>query len=346
MKKLSVTITILLLLIFLGIFSYNTFFKREVKSVKNIILIGWDGTQRDHLYELLDDGKLPNLSKLIKEGSIVDTEITTAETDTKPGWSEILTGYGPEITGVYSNFDYKPIPKGYTIFERLEDYFGKDNIVTMFIGGKINNIGARGPHKICVNCMGRYPDTLGKTRWWEETTKAPTRRPGEERVFEKREGEPYYYAKEGIDVFLTELGAADNVGPEVLRHIEKYKDQRFFAFFHFEEPDEVGHRYGENSKEYSEGIITDDQWLGEIISKLKKVGIYEETVVYVTADHGFDEGTIFHSHAPYTFLATNNKEVTKDGDRKDITPTILWNYGFDVGNILPTLQGEVLISRE
>ena len=349
-SKTTKLIIIFLALFVAGIFIYKNSYVNETTKTsefKNFILVGWDGVQREHLYELLNEGKLPSLEKLIATGSMTDIDITTGETHTKPGWAEILTGYNSDIIGVYNNQSYKPIPRGYTIFERLESYFGKDNITTLFVGGKEYNIGIRGPHKVCANCRGRYSDTLEKTRWTFEDASAPTRVPGEERVFEEREGEPYYYTKDALDVYEAGLASAENVGPKVIDYIEEYKDQRFFAFFQFEEPDEPGHLYGENSQEYSDGIITDDYWLGEIVNKLKELGIYEETLIYVTSDHGFDEGGILHLNAPYVFLATNDPEVTiNKGDRKDVTPTILHRYGIDVNSITPPLHGTSLILYE
>lgn len=340
MKNLNRNILVVFFVILL-IFFFFLFYKKE--NEKNIILIGWDGAQRAHTYSLLEDGKLPNLKNIINEGSIADIDITSS-THTKPGWAEILTGYSPGITGVYTNKEYGPIPKGYTVFERLEDYFGYDNFLTVFIGGKVNNIGSRGPHKICINCITRFPDTREKTMWWEEDTQAPTIQ-GQERFFSQRKGEPYFYTKDSLDIHETSLGTASNVGPKALASLEILKGKRFFAFFHFEEPDEPGHIYGENSKEYSQGIIIDDYWLGEIVSKLKELNMYENTIIYVTADHGFDEGKKSHSVAPFVFLATNDTSFLKDGDRKDVTPTILDNFGIDTSAINPSLNGKSLLSK-
>jgi len=314
----------------------------EKTNFRNVILIGWDGVQREHFNELLNQKKLPNIEKLINVGGIIDIDLTTGETQTKPGWSEILTGYNPSITGVYSNTDYGPIPEGYTVFERLENHFGKENIVTIFIGGKLNNIGARGPHRICINCYKRDPVKFEKTMWWEENTSAPPKEPGKERIFKQRSGEPFYYTKNNIDIYLTGLGNASNVGFEVIKSLEKFKDKRFFAFYHFEEPDEQGHVYGENSEEYSQGIIRDDYWLGMIVAKLKELGIGNETLIYITSDHGFNEGSQEHDNAPYVFLATNDQLVKRNGDRKDITPTILKRYGLNLSAISPSLQGNPL----
>ena len=311
------------------------------KPFKNVLLIGWDGVEREHLYDLLNEFKLKNLQKIIDEGAIVNITATTGKTQTKPGWSEILSGYSPTITGVYSNREYKPIPRGYTIFERLEDHFGKDNIVTMFIGGKINNIGARGKHKICVNCLSRDA-SHEKTYWWLGNTTAPTTG-GSERIFEERDGEPYYYAKESLDVYSVGFGNGSNVFSKAIEYLEDYKDEMLFMFIHFEEPDELGHKHGGFSANYIHGMIKDDYWLGGIISKLKELKIYDETLIYVVSDHGFNIEGYDHWNSPYIFMATNDKAVKINGDRKDIAPTILSRYGFNLEEISPKLEGVPLV---
>lgn len=317
---------------------------KEPQEFKNVILIGWDGARRDVLHRLLKEERLPNLSQLIKKGAIVDIDILDAATETKPGWAEILTGYKSKSLGIQTNLDYKPIPKGYTIFERLGDHFGKENIVTVFLGGKLNNIGARGPHKICVNCLSRYPGTFEKTEWWDQATNAPTYS-GEQRVFEEREGEPFYNLQGSIDLFLNGIGGAQNVGGKAQSVLQQYKDRRFFMFFHFEEPDEPGHKFGEGSREYDEGIITNDHWLGVITAQLRGFGLYEKTLVYVVSDHGFDKGERSHRNAPEIFLATNDPKVKRAGTRIDITPTILDRYGINLGRISPRLHGKSLLDK-
>ena len=116
---------------------------------RNVILFGWDGAQRDHVKECLGRKELPNLQKLIDDGVLVDIDIE-GKTDTKAGWAQILTGYYPEVTGVYSNREYQPIPKGLSIFERLESHFGPDKFVTAAVIGKSGNVGAAGPTKTRV----------------------------------------------------------------------------------------------------------------------------------------------------------------------------------------------------
>jgi hypothetical protein len=305
---------------------------------KRIILIGWDGVQRNHMKELLGSGRLPNLKKFIDRGLLIDIDITCGATETKPGWAQILTGYCPEKTGVYENRKYAPIPKGYTIQERLEKHFGDENIVTVLLSGKRHNLGARGPHSICTNCT--------RGTWFKGEEGVPIEGKGERRLA-KMKGEPYFLSKDNIDFFENGLGTAEHVGQKLNEYIERSRDGRLFIFVEFREPDQpMGHAKGENSREYSEGIIQDDKELGKTMKRLEELGIHEDTLIYITSDHGFDEGGNEHFNAPHVFLATNDKEVAaKAGDRKDIAPTIMHRFGMDIGSITPPLDGRSLLKN-
>ncbi len=101
-------------------------------------------------------------------------------------------------------------------------------------------------------------------------------------------------------------------------------------------------RAGEDSQEYTDGIISDDYWTGKVIARLKALGLSGKTAVYITADHGFDEGLKSHADAPYVFLATTDKGVQRRGLREDIAPTIYDRLGLDPGAMSPALDGHSL----
>ena len=118
------------------------------------------------------------------------------------------------------------------------------------------------------------------------------------------------------------------------------------ALFHFAQPDDIGHVCGENCPIYSASIVAVDEWLGRIVEKLRDLGLYERTLIYVVSDHGYDETKWNHRNAPYTILATNDGSVMRSGDRKDIAPTILERYGIPLkaqGDI-PAVDGYSLYS--
>ena len=270
-------------------------------AATNVILISWDGTQRAHLLDLYDSSLLPNLSSLAQAGTYVSMTITDHATDTKAGHSEMLTGLGPSVTGVYSNGRFQAIPTGLTLFERLKSHFGGDGIATAAITGKRGNL-----YQILENALP------------------------------------------AIDQASIRDAKASVAGPEMLKVLEAYHDRPFFAFFHFSDPDSAGHGYGENSREYTQAIRTCDDWLGEIMAKMRTLGIDGRTRVYVTTDHGFDEGSRTHNNAPATWFVTNDAGASapqgEDADQKDIAPTLLARFGVDLSTLVPALPGQSLLA--
>ena len=317
---------------------------------RNIILFGWDGAQRAHVKECLNRGELPHLQKLIEEGIFVEIDIE-GTTDTKAGWSQILSGYYPEVTGVYSNSQYQPIPKDLSIFERLEAHFGADKFVTVAVIGKSGNVGAAAPEKSKAtdeNQTSQADETKAarkKTAGSQAKQANPGKQPQGNILIDKGvryrviPGQPYYVAKNSMDLFENGLKEDEKVGSRAIELLEKYKDKPFFFFVHFAEVDDAGHEYGENSKEYNDALISNDLWTGRIIGKIRELGLADKTEFYVAADHGFNEDEKEHSFAPYVFLATNNKEVNRNGRRQDVAPTIMEAFGLNLSELEPALDG-------
>lgn len=286
----------------------------------NVIVVGWDGTQIDHLRECYNkelpecaEG-LPNLAALTG-GSIYEMTVTSGGTNTKPGWGQILSGYNAEVMRVFDNLNYRPIPEGYSILEKYQDYFGQTDTVTMFISGKHIQTGGACPGELTVDVHGN--------------------------PLIEEYGQPWCLIKDNLDYFEIDLQENINVGTRSLELLEAHQNDLFFAFFLFHDPDHIGHSAGENSEEYSAMLIDDDMWLGKIVDKLKELGIYNNTVIYVTTDHGFGEGTERHANAPYGFVASNDPGIIRSGDRKDVAPTILERVGISrdaLGNA-PALNG-------
>jgi predicted AlkP superfamily pyrophosphatase or phosphodiesterase len=295
----------------------------------SIVLIGWDGAQRNHVREALDRGELPALRQLSKDGALVAIDIHRT-TDTKAGWTQILTGYQPEVTGVFSNGRYGPIPAGLSVFERLEQAFGPGNIFTGAVIGKKGHVDN---------------DPAG----WERLATGANPGPDEEVItnrngvrFRRAPAKPYFFTSQGMDYWQNGLGENEKVGTAALELIRQHQKAPFFIFIHFADVDHKGHQFGENSKEYNDALISSDLWTGRIVALLKELALYDQTAIYVTADHGFDEGQKNHADAPYVFLATNDPGVMRRGLREDITPTLYDRLGIDTREFNPPLDGRSL----
>ncbi len=310
-----------LILVALALFSTVMFYpamtpqiaKAEQIEQKNVILIGWDGVQRNHLFEMINRGLLGNLTSF-SNNRIFNITVMDHGTDTKAGWTQILTGYKWWKTGVFNNvYWFHSIPPNYTIPERVESYFGGTQVHTGFIVGKLDHMEIQDGTGDTVN--GRY------TR---------------EAIYKN--------LPSGIDVCTNGAKGANVVGPSMLQFLDNNTNNHFFAFLHFSDPDSAGHNPsgGENSVLYEQAIIRCDNWLGQILNKLNTLNVAQKTLVYVTADHGFDEGGFNHLNAPYIFLATNDVNVNRNGDQVDVAPTIYFGLGMWGENFNPSLDGHPL----
>ncbi len=321
------------------------------KETKNVLVIGWDAADRSHVKNLLEKGKLPNLAALIKEGRMIDIDIVSGATDTKAGWTQLLTGYTPEKTGVFNNGRYEPIPQGYTVFERLENFFGGEKIDTVALIAKKDHV-------------DNDPPFRGTFEEWTAFVKKNTQRIREKyplftitpeaaldqaggRIVDKDgrrlvevPGKPWYRASKRLDLWVNGLEENDAVTARALSELEKRKGRRFFFFIHYAQPDHLGHQFGEFSWEYDNGILMDDRSSGLIIQRIKELGLYDKTIIYIVSDHGFDRNKKTHLYAPFVFTATNDPTpVRAEGTREDLAPTVLKKFGLDLSMIEPQLDG-------
>jgi len=79
---------------------------------------------------------------------------------------------------------------------------------------------------------------------------------------------------------VWELGLMEDqkVGARALELVKKNKDKPFFFFVHFAQVDHAGHKHGENSKEYSDALISNDRWTGKIVDTMVDLTSDEDEV--------------------------------------------------------------------
>src|SRR3972149_2822240 len=70
------------------------------QTTPKAIVLAWDGAVPSFIHEMLRQGKLPNLAKLIDGGAFADDVTAVSPSLTAPGFASLLTGSSPRITGI------------------------------------------------------------------------------------------------------------------------------------------------------------------------------------------------------------------------------------------------------
>lgn len=268
-------------------------------GAKNLLFIGWDGADRWMIEEEMAKGNLPNLKSLALTGSYLALKVNHGLTDTKRGWAAILTGIHPDIVGIYGNNNYRPVPDGLTVFEKLKK--ADPSLTLGWISGKGGNVG--------MHCLKADPP-FGPFA----------------NVCEEIEESNRYEARDEPD--------NSNIAQRGLDFLNRNQGGRFALFLLFQNPDVSGHEcelingdnegyrysvtarpgYGQNgcrhrltssSLWWGYGV---DYWLGQLVNRLQSAGQMNNTIVIVTTDHGFNRDFATyrgHASSPDTWMVSS-----------------------------------------
>lgn len=244
-------------------------------DIQNLIIIIWDGTQQAHLLDLLFSDKLPNLKTLFDETQILGLPFINSETCEPGSGDGYMTQTGPANSAIATGLGYPG----------MANWTNKE------------------PHPI--------PDGLTLWEWFKEKGYATGIVSSKKAKFWPRV--PLTNAKPEIDYWKLGGKAQWWVTWKAKVFIQAHAAAPFFFWVHYREPDEVAHKKGENSPEYSWNIEINDKKLGQIMDELKSLGIKERTLILITTDHGFpEEGFLHNGCIPHTkdlFLVTSGNGI-------------------------------------
>jgi predicted AlkP superfamily phosphohydrolase/phosphomutase len=111
-----------LLLTALALFCGHIPWTLGAQSPGKAIVLAWDGTVPAFVQQMLRDGKLPHLAKLIEGGAFADDVIPVFPSKTAPGFASLITGAPPRITGISGNRVPRAPRDQFTILESLAGF--------------------------------------------------------------------------------------------------------------------------------------------------------------------------------------------------------------------------------
>jgi predicted AlkP superfamily phosphohydrolase/phosphomutase len=94
------------------------------QSARRAIVLAWDGVVPATVHELLREGQLPNLAKLIGTGVFADDVVAGFPSKTAPGFASLMTGASPRLTGISGNRVPRAPRDQFTILESLAGFSG------------------------------------------------------------------------------------------------------------------------------------------------------------------------------------------------------------------------------
>jgi arylsulfatase A-like enzyme/Flp pilus assembly protein TadD len=248
LKKVSFFCVILLLIIVWGVY----FFRRIEplgKNIRNVLLVSIDTCRADYLSSYGYPKKTtPNIDRLAGEGVLFENAITPVP-QTLPGHSSMLTGTIPPYHGVHDNNGYQLGESNITLAEILnEKGFSTAGFISAYVLDSQFGIDQG---------FETYND-----RFEEELN------------------------SNGIDE-----RRAEEVSRLAMKWLDGHKTQPFFMFLHYfdphmkyDPPEPFASEFSNNL--YAGEIAYTDYWIGKVIEKLKESGLYDSTLVVITADHG------------------------------------------------------------
>ncbi len=261
------------------------------RGLANLVIVIWDGTQRAHLVEMLENDDLPNLQRLLGQGQGLILPVIESmacepgsgdgyRTETGPANSALATGFGYPGMANWTNADPHPIPENLTLWEWFKDR----GYVTGIISSK-------------------------DEPFWPLP--------------------PLQNARPEIDYWRVGHHPQSWITDGALWFVEMYAKQPLFLWVHYKEPDTLGHRLGENSVEYSSSLVTNDIELGRLIGGLEAQALEDDTLLVVTTDHGFNEGGFQHdtcgADTKHLFLVASKSQTalsTCVKSQTDVAPCI------------------------
>lgn len=233
-------------------------------------MVSFDGFRHDYLDMMKDKGyKTPNFDYLIENGVKTEYLKNVFITKTFPNHYTLVTGMYEESHGVISNNMFDPkynetfsLQLSDNVSDTLNKWFTNDTV-------RLDE----GPEPIWVtNQKGTQysrPRTSGVVMWPGSTAKVHGFLPTHLWPYNRSVSNEARVDK------IIEWMTADipiNLG-----------------LLYFSEPDHTGHEFGPYSEEVKQVILTLDELLGYLISRLKEHELFTRSNIIITSDHGMQQ---------------------------------------------------------
>jgi len=220
--------------------------------IHNIVLISIDTCRADYLSCYGCPGKItPNIDAVSEEGILFENVISPVPL-TLPAHSTMLTGTIPPYHGIHDNLDYQLSLSNLTLAEILKNRgFTTGAVVSAFVLDS---------------------------------------------QFGLDQGFDYYNDEFEIEYMAVNISErkGDEASRVAVNWLQDNKDERFFLFLHYYDPHLPYNPpepfrpelFSDTPSLYRGEIAYTDHCIGQVINNLKRLGLYDSTLLIIVGDHG------------------------------------------------------------
>ncbi len=265
------------------------------QPAKHVVLITLDGSRPD--FYLDTSWHAVNIRQLLKEGTYANGVNSVFPTMTYPSHTTIITGVQPVKHGIYYNSVFEPTGSTGKIYWQDSSI----KVPTLWTAAQKKGLKTAAifwPVSAAAPVMYNFPDvgSAGEKERIAFSKPAGLLQDFKDNVFH--------------DTSRIDYGQDTNTARMASYIIKKDKPNlmliHFFGIDHFE------HEEGRDGQKVRNAVYVADLGIGMIINALKDAGIWNETVLIVTGDHGFNNVTTSVNPNVWLMKAGLITDVKKD----------------------------------
>lgn len=250
------------------------------RLTKHLIVISFDGLATLDLEYI---SNLPNFRDYLEGASGCKRVYSVYPSLTYPAHASIITGKYPKNHGIVNNTRFQPKRKSPDWFWQRK-YIKADTVYDKAIGEGMKVAALLWPVTGRSKIQYNFPEIFANRKWKNQI------------LVSLMNGSPLYQLdlarRFGKELKGIKQPYLDNFVHKSLLHTLETK-RPDLTLVHYVDLDSTRHYYGFDSKEAREALNRHDIRLGQVISKLKELGMYEESTIIVLGDHSsLDEDKI------------------------------------------------------
>jgi len=244
-------------------------------AARHLLVISVDGLGASWLTAPPPNLRIPNLRRLMEEGSFAEGVVGVYPSVTYPSHTTIVTGRTPAEHGIYSNLSSREAGRN------SKDWFWFANAIKVPTLWDVVR-----EHKLTTAAVF-WPVTAGAPINWNIPE-----------IWDPQKGmvgDPLYVARFATPGLLfeaaLELGPPkagdDDVTRAKLAAFILRKHRPNLLLLHLAELDEAEHRHGPLSPEATATLEQSDARIGDLLAAVQEAGLVDSTDVFIVSDHGF-----------------------------------------------------------